>query len=701
MIKGLRVKNFMISFLKISDTTVDTYSKKKRGKVYSDTIYTFDIETTSLFNMGDKWDVFDYSKPKEFYQNMDKIAVPYIWQFGIEDSVYYGRDFMDFEKVLLSISDMNLTKIIWVHNLSYEFGFLPCILKKYTIENMTARDIRKPISFHVKELNITFRCSYMLTNMSLERSASEYTNIEKLHTLNYDNKVRLPVTKLSDDEMMYCEYDIRCLYAVLCYYRDKYTHLAKIPLTATGEVRNALREKVDFWYIKKQWDLIPSPKMYLRFMACFQGGYTHANVINSNRVLYSAKKGKIKSKDIASSYPTVMLLEKYPCTPFYRIRKEYFDEMDKDDKCFMFHVKLYEVDSKYYNNYISYSRSVYVDKRDMIYDNGRVKYSHEIELWCTDVDLEIIKANYRIERIEYISIYYAYKDYLDIRVIKFILELYQNKTSLKGVDDKIDLYKKSKSYINSLYGMSVTNPLKNSTEYDGEWFKKEFTMEFVKEVLDDASTSYSTLFYYPVGVWVTAYARKNLYMRIISSHEFDKSVVYCDTDSIKYYGDFDYVFEEYNKNIFEKYKEVCKNFSQLKIDDFMPVDKKGVKHPIGVFEDDGEYEAFITLGAKKYCYTDDTGIHITVSGVSKKGADALTSIEDFKRGFTWDYKQCRKLAHYYSEEQPHVELIDADGNRWINNIDYGVILQPTTYTLGVTEDYLSFIELMEDYEVRK
>lgn len=249
--------------------------------------------------------------------------------------------------------------------------------------------------------------------------------------------------------------------------------------------------------------------------------------------------------------------------------------------------------------------------------------------------------------------------------------------------------------------MSVTNPLKNSTEYDGEWFKKEFTMEFVKEVLDDASTSYSTLFYYPVGVWVTAYARRNLYMRIISSHEFDKSVVYCDTDSIKYYGDFDYVFEEYNKNIFEKYKEVCKNFSQLKIDDFMPVDKKGVKHPIGVFEDDGEYEAFITLGAKKYCYTDDTGIHITVSGVSKKGADALTSIEDFKRGFTWDYKQCRKLVHYYSEEQPHVELIDADGNRWINNIDYGVILQPTTYTLGVTEDYLSFIELMEDYEVRK
>ncbi len=687
----------MIDFSQLKDKDMGYYKKrKKESKPYSDTIYTFDIETTSLFNIDDAWDVFDYSKSKEFYQGVDKVAIPYIWQFGIEDSVYYGREFMDFEKVLKSISDANLTKIIWVHNLSYEFGFLPNILQKYTVSNMCARDIRKPISFYIEKLNIEFRCSYMLTNMSLSKSAEEYTDVKKLDTLDYDNKVRTPLTILSPDELMYCEYDIICLYKVICYYREKYEHLVKIPLTATGEVRNALRDKVDFWYIKKQWELIPSSKMYLRLMACFQGGYTHANVLNSNRVIK-----KVKSKDISSSYPFVMLTEKYPCTPFYKIKKEYYNDMKKDDKCFMFHVKLYEVKSVYYNNYISFSRSTYVDRNGWIYDNGRVKYSHEIELWCTDVDLEIIMKNYDIGKIEYIDIFYAYADYLDERVLSFILECYKNKTELKGVKGKEDLYKKYKGYINSLYGMSVTNPLKNSTEYNGEWYKKELTMDFVKEVLADASKSYSTLFYYAVGVWVTAYARRNLYMRILSSHDFDRHVIYCDTDSIKYYGDYDDVFDEYNKTVYKKYEDVCERFSQLNIEDFSPLDRNGNAHPIGVFEDDGEYEQFITLGAKKYCYIDDTGLHITVSGVSKKGASALSSIHDFKRGFTWGYKEGGKLAHYYNDEQSEIDVMDADGNIYHSSLKYGVVLQPTTYTLGITEDYLSLLYYIEEQEWRK
>ena len=251
--------------------------------------------------------------------------------------------------------------------------------------------------------------------------------------------------------------------------------------------------------------------------------------------------------------------------------------------------------------------------------------------------------------------------------------------------------------------MSVTNPLKNSADYaNGEWFKKELTMDFVTEVLNNSKKSYSTLFYYMCGVYVTSYARRNLYMTLIGNgHEFDRHTIYCDTDSIKFYGDFDYIFEEYNKNVFEKYKKACRRFSQLKLDDFAPKDKNGVPHPLGVFEYEGEYEKFITLGSKKYCFVENGELHITVAGVSKKGASALDSIEDFKKGFEWGYRESGKLAHYYNDEQTHATVIDADGNSYTNKYDYGIILQPTTYTLGLTDLYIALYEYVQELEDRK
>ena len=237
----------------INDTIKGLHSKRKnkQKRVYSDTIYTFDIETTSLFLLDGEWTVFDYSRPKEDYSHEDTeiIAVPYIWQFGIEDTIYFGRDFMDFESILLQLSDETIRKIIWIHNLQFELQFLENIFEKYTIVDMCARDIRKPISFVIEELNIEFRCSYMLTNLSLEKASQEYTTVEKLHTLNYDNKVRLECSTLTKAELDYCEYDCICLYNIIKYYKKRYGgHLCNIPTvrqrTVLPRTRDHLRHSL-------------------------------------------------------------------------------------------------------------------------------------------------------------------------------------------------------------------------------------------------------------------------------------------------------------------------------------------------------------------------------------------------------------------------------------------------------------------------
>ena len=671
-------------YTSFKDVTHDTYKKRKTknrdSKPVSETIYSFDIEVSSLFNIDDTWRVFDYSIEQNEYKDIEKIAIPYIWQFGCDDKVYYGREFMDFYKILTTISDKNINKIIWVHSLSYEFQFLLNIIDFYnlTIENMVARDLRKPISFTIKELNITFRCSYMLTNMSLDVASKEYTSVQKkIGQLDYDAKVRTPLSKLSDSELEYAEYDIICLYEIVKYFKGIYKHLALIPLTSTGRVREKIRKAVDYYYIKKMQELVPTSKMYLKMWGCFAGGYTHSNIINTKRVIKNAK-----GKDIASSYPYI-LTQKLPSEPFVKCLLSEF--CSDDNFAYIAKVKFYNVKSNYFNHYMQVSKCI--NAVGLSNDNGRVSSVDYCEMWLTDVDFRIIQKNYNFTY-ELVECYKSFKKYLDKRIIKLILELYTNKTKYKGVKGKEAIYKSSKEFINSIYGMAVTNPLKQSTDFkNGEWSRKALTVEFIDDKIKDMQKSYSTLMFYGAGIFVTALARKRLFDIILSSHEFDRHMIYSDTDSIKYFedyeGQFEDVFKADDQKIYDSYVRVNKAYPEIKIDDFIPHDVDGVAHPLGMYEPDGVYEEFLTLGAKKYCYRENGKLKMTLAGVSKKSVKYLyNDINNFKVGKVFGYKESGKMTHLYNDNQPEVIV---DGYKC--SLKYSIVLYPTTYTLGTTEIY--------------
>ena len=65
---------------------------------------------------------------------------------------------------------------------------------------------------------------------------------------------------------------------------------------------------------------------------------------------------------------------------------------------------------------------------------------------------------------------YVYeKNYLPYELISCIIELYKNKTTLKGVEDKIAEYQSAKADLNSIYGMMVTDIVRDIVTY-GEKF---------------------------------------------------------------------------------------------------------------------------------------------------------------------------------------------------------------------------------------
>lgn len=672
---------------------------KSRMKLpVSNDIYTFDIEVSSLFYLDGEFKSFDYNRPPEEYKDIEKVSVPYIWQFSVNDKVYYGREFMDFEKTLQDIYEESCYKIIYVHNLSYEMQFLCNIfIGKYEITNMVCRDVHKPISFEVPDLHVIFRCSYMLTNMSLESSAKKYTTLEKkTGDLDY-NKARSPLTTLTPEELSYCEYDCLCVYEIVKYFKEKYGSVFKIPLTNTSIVRKSLKKKVSWFYMEKRWSNVPTPSMYIRLMACFSGGYTHANILNSFKILKN-----VHSVDIASSYPSVMVTEKYPVKPFIKCQVSQFTDNKRKYYSFIMLVHFENIKPKYYNHYMQISKLL--NARGVVADNGRVVSCKSCDMWLTDVDFDIIIETYKLSY-AIIELYKSKKDYLDLDLIKFILELYGNKTKLKlkaQTDDFIaDIYQTSKAQINSLYGLSVSNVLNQSSDFiNGNWIQQDLTPEFISEKLNDAKKSWSTLVDYMAGIYVTAYARRNLFMQII---KIDTDMIYSDTDSIKYIGDHIDVFIEYNQNLIKKYENVIKKYPDLTLNDFMPEDEKGNKRAIGAYEYEGKYDKFVTTGAKKYCYEKDSKLYITISGVNKKtGINRLSKIEDFlEDGLTFNYNQSGRLIHYYMDNQPYFTFTDVEGNKFTNKMHYGVVLQPTTYQMGITDNYIELLNMYEKERARR
>lgn len=694
----------MYSISDLKDVKPKTVYKDKVGNKHSDTIYTFDIETTSLFFIDGKWRKFDYSIPQKSdkkkgiigYDQIKKAGVCYHCQFSVNDTVYYFRDISEFENVLKKISNPFLKKYCFIHNLSFEFQWLVPILKKYTIIDMIAREVRKPIAFTIKELNIEFRCSYMLTNLSLENSAKKYTSVEKAKgDLDY-SILRHPLTPLTEKEKYYCEMDCVCLYHIIRYFLKEYKHIKLIPFTQTGEVRRAYKKvvpKTHYDYIR---DLIPSLEEYKILRKSFMGGVTHGNALHCDQLLHN-----VKSADISSSYPFAMVSEKYPIERFKKIFVNQDNYYDGEKYAKIYVIRFSDIRAKMYNHYISYSHCD--NCKGAVLDNGRLVKATSLEMTITDIDYEIIKKSYSFSA-ETVEIWVAKKDYLPRYTIEFILNLYVNKTKLKGVTSKDgmveNLYMKSKQQINSIYGANVQDVIQSSCIFvNGQWEQSARTDEFIQYKLDEEKERWG-LFWYSCGVWVTAYARKNLFERLIdNNYELDFDVVYYDTDSLKILNmeKHKHIFESYNKQVVNKLWKMCvaRNISFSKCE---PLDIKGGKHLIGEFDmNDGDYTEFITLGAKRYCYRDrnDKQLHMTVSGVSKKAVESLNDdIRNFNKNTFFDYNDARKNIIGYNDKQPPITFKDCNGVEFTNEWETAIVIYPTTYSMSLDvlfEDFIKFL----------
>lgn len=260
----------------------------KRNK-YDNTIYTFDIETTSYYILNDK--IFIGSEYLNLSEEDKKEAIfmsnMYIWQLGINDQIYFGRTFDELYNFLKKIEILGTSykKFCFVHNLSFEFQFLR---NAFLFKKVFARKSRHVMKFELEEFNFEFRCTLYMTNAKLEQLPELYNlNTEKLTGyLDYNKGIRNSLTKLSEEELKYCENDCLVVYELIKQKIEEYGNIKSIPLTLTGIVRKEFREKtINNWsyknYTKKSINI--DPHVYNLLVSAFSGGYTHSSWIYTRK----------------------------------------------------------------------------------------------------------------------------------------------------------------------------------------------------------------------------------------------------------------------------------------------------------------------------------------------------------------------------------------------------------------------------------
>ena len=684
--------------LAFKDVYPVSYTNKK-GK-YFNVPCAFDIETTST------------------YINGEKIACMYLWALGLNDYVIVGRTWEQFKKTISTcVEYLNITPerklFIFIQNLSYEFQWFR---KYFTWDKVFAVDSRTPIYASTVE-GLEFRDSYILTGKSLEKIGKDllvYKAEKQVGLLDY-SLTRTPITPITDDEYKYMIYDVIVVMNLVKEMLLEYKTLDQFPLTNTGVVRAFLREQTlyngnknhkqgrkESTYDSYMKALVLTPEEYTLCKRAFMGGFTHCNPFYTNKVVEN-----VDSYDFISSY-IYSMFEKFPMSCGEKVVVNSLKDFENyiNHYACIFEVRFDKIVSREtFENYISLSHCQAISKQ--IVNNGRVVSADYLITTITNIDYTIIKQMYDFENMA-VGTMYIYKwGFLPEKFLRGVLTLYSDKTTLKDVVGQEAEYMRKKGMLNSSYGCMVTDIAKPETVYsDNEWSSEPIDLE---KAISKYNKSKSRFLFYPWGVFITAWSRYHLFSGILECKE---DYIYSDTDSIKI------VHGENHKTYFEKYNKHVRKILYKALDYYHishelvePKTVKGVPKLLGVWDYEGRYDKFKTLGAKRYMVYKDGKVNITVSGLNKKVCVPYLiqpkpyqhqSIESVFKSFNDNLhvppQYTGKMTHTYIDEPTEGIITDYLGTPYKVHEESSIHLENQDYSLSLAREYVEFFIKIQNME---
>jgi hypothetical protein len=615
----------------------------------------------------------------------------YIWCVYVAGYFVYGRtvdEFHDFCLYLYKNANINYKRrlVMYLHNLEYDWQFLQAAFNKPEIFATDKRAVLYAYAY-----GIEFRCSYKLTNMSLDKFTSSMNVLHhKQSGDDFDyHKIRTPDTVIGSSDftiknMYYCYCDVVGLYeAIVAKMSHDNDNVATIPLTSTGyvrrEARNAMIKNDNNRKIFEKCAL--NEDTYRLCREAFRGGNTHANRNISGKILKN-----VASYDISSSYPSVILYEKYPVTAPVRIAIR--DENDltrliNSDYWLLLDVSFDNISTEAPIPYIPVDKCKEFSHLS-VSDNGRVLQSEHIRLTMLKEDLIIVLSQYSFSNMQINDCYYSKTDYLPKELRQVTAEFFKGKTELKNVEGQEYYYGKLKNLLNAIFGMCVQDPVHSGIKCDrGIWTE---TQADIGTSLEHFYKSLNSFLTYQWGVTITAKARLRLQEAIDIC---GNNIAYVDTDSVKF------IYSERIAKEIEKINDRIRKKAENSDVECIATTKDGEVQIMGLWDNETykyeghTYSKFRTYGAKKYAVEyykkGERKFEITVAGLNKKkGAKEFGCIENFMLGVTIQ-NSGRTRAVYDDNIEPHTVTVNGKDYTIYTN----VAILDTTYTLGVTDEYMN------------
>lgn len=558
--------------------------------------------------------------------------------------------------------------VFYFHNYSYDHIFTrKFIYRKFGYpERQLNTKPHYPVCFTWPDMQI--KDSLILAQRSLEKWAADYDVEHKKAVGKWEyGKVRNQHEQFTPEELEYIEHDtlagVECLDAMFTAL-DK--NIATAPYTATGIPREGVRKAGKGCRAKDIFDrqALDLPD-YLMAEKVYHGGYTHANRHELGWI------NPAVCYDFASEYPYCILACKMPMERFKKLSNKAPEFILKYMDTYAFMFKLIMIRPRLKSDDVimpALQVSKCVKQINAVCDNGRILCAEYVEIYLTELDLDIINEQYDHDGALCTEVRAARKGYMPDYIRKYVYQLFEDKTKLKGGDPV--LYALAKAKLNSVYGMMVQKCIRDNIMEDFERGIYFSPSDDPGQLYDKFLNSRNNVLCYQWGVWVTAHAMHNLF-RLGSCVK--GAWLYSDTDSC--YAD------EWDPDALGAFNESIKD--SIRAAGFGPVIHNGREYWPGVAELDGTYSEFKTLGAKRYCCRDkETGkLKITVAGVPKVGVKCLNDdINNFRRGTIFSGTVTGKLTHTYL----YVDdiYIDKQGNETGDSID----LQPCDYLLDEVSD---------------
>lgn len=654
-------------------------------------------------NYCSRWVSFD----SETSHIKDICGWVYSWCAKFGNEIVLGRTPRDFLSELFLLEDLYKLNsknkiVVYIHNLSYDITYLIDFLNEYDDAEVFAIQPHKILS--VRWRSFEFRCSYLLSNMSLDKW-SEFLNTKNrkmVGAVDY-TKIRYQDDDLTEIDWLYQIFDVitmdECLEKQMSDYED---NVQTIPLTSTGYVRRdcriAMRTNKQN---RKDWLRMQlTPEVYRIARLAFMGGYCHGNRFLAGKTIC----GNIEHYDFKSHYPSRMLFNYFPdrfvlyANRFISL-SEYLELSSTYCVLAEFYFKDLRLRKSVTAPYLSKSKILnfcnqkfYKETFDGC-DNGKIVNMDGVSCFAlTELDFEIVAEQYTWTDLAIHRPYIAKR----IKLAKELVETMDNYFKVKETESDKYIRMKDKNKLNAIYGMIVTDPVRDECTYipstgEFEITKSHNFKDSVAEKLEKYYKNFNNFLTYTQGIYVTAWARYYLFklIKIVGYKNF----IYADTDSIFFISNAEIIEKLNTYNLFTILDNEIIGSGVL--------NKNGGYSYYGVFEDEKDnIRKFRFLHAKCYAYEDANGeLHATIAGVSKSnkklGKDKVTIEDELKSIENLDenmiFKECGGTRCVYTHSEP--QELNFNGHETV--FASAAIILPTDKKLSVIEEYEEFDESEE------